>query len=145
MRILLNASFLQKLNTLFERKFYNGSFTFEFFEWILLTDNTEFTGVSVLKTIADVGNKFTKDIKNLKVMFLKLHFHIQTSEFTQVTVSVGVFSSKNWTNFEDFLQITTNSHLLIKLRTLGEASILSEIFKTEYIGTTFRTTSDEFW
>lgn len=71
-------------------------------------------------------------------MILELHLHIESSEFTQVAVCVRVFSTEDWSDLENTLHIAAESHLLVKLRGLGEAAILLEVLEFKDVGTTFR-------
>lgn len=77
-------------------------------------------------------------------MLLNSHLDIQPNELTHMSVSERILSSENWTNFEYTLEITHNTHLLIKLRRLSKACFFTEILKTEDIGATLRTTSYQF-
>ena len=54
--------------------------------------------------------------KNFMVVLLEHHFHIQTDEFSHVTVSVGVLGTENGSDLENFLEISVDSHLFVKLK-----------------------------
>jgi len=120
-------------------------FTLEGLKWVLSTDNFQLFCVSLLDTFENEGEKFGQHIENFEVMFLDGHFHIETSEFAQMSVCIGIFSSEDWSNFKHAIEVTTESHLLVKLWALSEARWLVEIFECEYVGTTFRCTTDHFW
>jgi hypothetical protein len=53
-----------------------------------------------------------------------------------VTICVGVLSTEDRTDFKYSLHITTEDHLLVKLRRLSKACFLSEVVKAENICTT---------
>jgi len=55
-------------------------------------------------------------------MFVNSHFEIETDEFGHVSMSVGVFSSENGSDFVDSFHVSCDTHLLGQLRTLGEES-----------------------
>ena len=78
-------------------------------------------------------------------MVLEFHLHIETSEFTEMSVGVRVLSTEDWTNLENSLQITTKSHLFVELRTLGKASISLEVLELKHVGTTLRCSTNQFW
>ena len=77
------------------------------------------------------------------VMFLEHHFHIQTGELSHVTVCVGVFSTENGANLEDFLEISVDSHLFVKLRGLGEVSLGLEVIQLEHTSATLTVNKKE--
>ena len=135
---LLVASLIDKLNTFTEVELKDGVSTLEFLEGVLIIDNAKFTSISDLHLREHEDEELTNQVEYFEVMVLEFHLKIETSEFTQVAVGVGVLGAENWSNFEDTLQITAESHLLVKLRGLSEASILLEVFEVEYVGTTFR-------
>ena len=72
------------------------------------------------------------------------HFNIETHELAHMSMSERIFSSEDRTNFEHSLEISHNTHLLIKLRWLSEASFTIEIVESKDICTSFWTASDEF-
>jgi hypothetical protein len=76
-------------------------------------------------------------------MVFELHLHIEASEFTQVAIGVRVFSTENWSDLEDTLHVAAESHLLVKLRGLGEATILLEVLELKDVGTTFGRSTDK--
>lgn len=55
-----------------------------------------------------------------------------------MAIGVGVLSTEDWSDFEDTLHVAAKSHLLVKLRGLGEAAILLEVLEFKDVGTTFR-------
>jgi len=57
-------------------------------------------------------------------------------------VGLGFFCSENWTNFENFLEISHDHHLLIQLRTLSQTSFLSEIISFENFASSFGSSSE---
>lgn len=75
-------------------------------------------------------------------MVLDFHLKIETSKLTEMSVSVRVLGSEDGTDFEDSLEISAKRHLFVELWALGEASWLSEIFKSKNVGTTLRCTTD---
>ena len=100
--------------------------------------------MSALDLIDHVDHQVTDEVEYLEVVILEFHLEIEACELTQMPWGVRVLSPENWSNFEDTAEITTQSHLLVKLRTLSQACILLEVLELENICTTFRRTSDEF-
>ena len=94
----------------------DGLSDLELLKWVLSIDDLQFSCIASLQPVADVDNHTTDHVKNFKVMVLKLHLHVESCELTQMPVSVGVFCAEYWANLIDSLQITTECHLLVKLR-----------------------------
>jgi len=78
-------------------------------------------------------------------MFLDGHLDIQTYELAHVSVSERIFSSEDWADFEDSLEVAHNTHLLIQLWGLGQTCLFAEISQTENIGSTFWWTTNQLW
>ena len=76
-------------------------------------------------------------------MILEFHLKIEACKLAQMPWGVRVLSSENRSDFEDTAEITAQSHLLVKLRTLGQTCILLEVLEFENICSTFRGTSNE--
>jgi hypothetical protein len=70
-------------------------------------------------------------------VFFEFHFKIKACELAQMSVRVGVLSSKNGSNLEDALKITAQSHLLVELWALGKTCILLKVFQMEHVSTSF--------
>ena len=100
--------------------------------------------MSALDLIDHVDHQVTDEVEYLEVVILEFHLEIEACELTQMPWGVRVLSPENWSNFKDTAEITAQSHLLVKLRTLSQACILLEVLELENICTTFRRTSDEF-
>ena len=81
--------------------------------------------MSRLELFNEEDHEFTDEIKHFKVVILEFHLEIEACELTQMPWGVRVLSPENWSNFEDAAEIAAQSHLLIKLRTLCQACILS--------------------
>lgn len=64
------------------------------------------------------------------------HLQVQPYELAHMPMREGIFSSEDWSDFEDTLEIAHNAHLLVKLRGLGKASFFVEVAEVEDIGTT---------
>ena len=103
----------------------------------MLIDGFELSFVSFGQLFKHVREKFAKEIKQFKIVLFDSHFDIQSNKFTHVSVSKGIFSPENRTNLENFLEVTHNTHLLVKLWRLGETCLLTEIWETEDVSTTF--------
>ena len=56
-----------------------------------------------------------KSAEDLVVVLIDGHLEIETSELGQMTVSVAVLGTENGTDFEDLLEIGSDSHLLTQL------------------------------
>lgn len=115
----------------------------------MLVNDRELLSISRLKALEEVGQHFSEDVQHFKVMSVEFHLHIKTSEFSQMSVSVGVFSAEDRSDLKHFFKITAESHLLIQLGTLGEASrsfVLGSfhVCHAEDVGTTFRSSSKHF-
>lgn len=85
----------------------------------------------------------SKEIQDFEVVLVEDHLDIEASEFTQMSVGVGVFSTEDGTDFEDSVHITAQDHLLVELRALSEASFLAEVVEAEDISATLGGTTDE--
>jgi len=133
-RLLSNSCILEHLDTLFEAELNNWGLALEIFEWVLLLYGIKLWLVSLFETLEEEGQHVSEKVEDLEVMLLDFHLHIKTGELTQMTVSVRLLSSENWTNLKDSLQITAKSHLLVKLWTLSKTSFLSEVVELEHIG-----------
>jgi len=142
---LFITSFLKQLDTISEMELDNWSFTNERLKWVLGTDDFQLLCVSFFNTFEKIGEHVGQHIKYFEIMLLNGHFHIETCELAQMSVGVGIFSSEDWSNLEDTIKITTESHLLIELWTLSKTSGLVEIFECEYVGASLRCTTDHFW
>jgi hypothetical protein len=69
-------------------------------------------------------------------MLVESHFDIEARELTEMAICVRVFSAENWPNLKDSLHVSTQNHLLVKLRALSKASFLTEVVKSENVGST---------
>lgn len=136
---------MEHLDTLLEVELDHWRLTFEWLKWVLLLDDVELILVSRLDSVEEEDKHVGERIKNLKVMLLDVHLHIETGELAEMTVGVGIFGSEDGTNFKDSFEVTTEGHLLVKLWALGHASVLSEVLKVEHVGTTLGCSSEEFW
>ena len=136
---------MQHCNTLLEAEFDDWVDNLKLIEGVLFVDDRQLSCMSALDFINHVDHQTTDEVENLKVVIFELHLKIETSELTKMPWSVRVLSPKNWSNFEDTAEVTAQSHLLVKLRTLGQASILLKVLELENISSTFRGTSDELW
>jgi hypothetical protein len=55
-----------------------------------------------------------------------------------MSICERIFCSEDWSNFDYSFEITTDSHLLIKLGTLSETCRPIEVFEGENFTTSFR-------
>jgi hypothetical protein len=141
--VLLNAGFVKHFDTILEVKLENGFHALEFLEGVLFADDAEFSGVAFLNVLKHEYHQFTNEIQHFEVMVFELHLHIKTSELTQVAVGVRVLSTEDRSDLENTLQVTAESHLLVKLRGLSEASILFKVFQSEHVGAAFGRATNE--
>jgi hypothetical protein len=77
-------------------------------------------------------------------MLLEAHLQIESCELTHVSMSKGVLSSENWSDFKDSVQVSHNSHLFVELRRLSKTGLMFEVFKLENIGSSLRASSNKF-
>jgi hypothetical protein len=135
---------VEHLHTILEVKFDNWTLAFEVFEGVLLLNNFKLLGISRFNSIENEYEKVSQHVEHFEIMFFNGHFHIESRELAKVTVGVGVLSSKDWSNLKNTIEIGTESHLLVKLGTLGKACLLTEVLHLEDIGTAFRGTGNHF-
>lgn len=102
----------------------------------MIIDYFEFLGESLVETLKDMDEHFGKKVEDLKVVLLEGHLDIEACKLAQVTVCVRILSSEDGTNLEDSVHVTAEDHLLVELGALCEAGLLSEIVKSENVGTT---------
>ena len=88
------------------------------------------------------GPEFPEELQNFEVVLLDRHFEIQSDELAHVSVGERVLSSEDWADFKDSLEVTHNTHLLVKLGRLGQTSLPVEILELEDVGASFRAPSD---
>ena len=88
----------------------------------MLLDSLNLVSKFALQTPEDGEEERIEDIENFVIMFVNSHFEIETDEFSHVSMSVGVFSSENGSDFVDSFHVSCDTHLLGQLRTLGEES-----------------------
>ena len=136
---------MEELNSLLKVKLHNWYSTLKLLEWILLVNDIQLSCISCLKFSEHESHQISDEIQYLKVMVLKFHLHIKSSELTKMSISVRILSTEDWTNLEHSLQVTTEGHLLVKLWTLSKACIPFEVFKFKDICTTFRGSCNQFW
>ena len=104
---------MQKFDSLLEVKLKHWVSALELLEWILLINHTELLSMPCLDSFEHKDHKFTNQIQNFKVMILKLHFKIETCELAQMTVSVRILSTEDWTNLKNSLEVSAEGHLLV--------------------------------
>lgn len=119
--VLNNAMLSKESNSFPEAHLESRGLAFEWLEVILFSDNIKFLRVPRLKALEDVDEQVAQHIENLEVMVLDHHFHIQSCEFAQVSISVGVLGSEYWAYLEASLHVSAENHLLVQLRALGKA------------------------
>ena len=134
---------MEHRNTLLEAEFDDGVDDLEFLEGVLLVDDSQLSCMSALDLLYHVDHQITDEVEHLKVVILELHLEIQASELTQMPWGVRVLGPENWSDLKDTAEVAAQSHLLVKLRTLGQARILLEVLELENICSTFRGTGDE--
>ena len=100
--------------------------------------------MSLLDLLDHVDHELANEVKDFEVVILELHLHIETCEFAEMAICVGVLCAEYWSDLKDSLEVSTKSHLLVELRTLCKASVLLEVLELEHIRTAFRSTSDKF-
>ena len=98
----------------------------------------------LINAFKDIAEHFSQEIHQFEITIINRHFHIESSELTQMTMSSCLFSSEDWPNFKDSLEIRHHAHLLIELGRLSQTSITVEVFKFKHIGSTFRASSNQF-
>ena len=76
----------KELNTLLEVK--ADILAKEGLEGILITDNFEFFCEPLIKTLEDVNEHLSQEVKNLEVVFLEGHLDIEACELAQVAIGV---------------------------------------------------------
>ncbi len=130
---LSKASFVDKLHTISEIKLEYWISAFELIEWILGVYNGEFSGITGFHVFEHKHHQLPNQIQDFKIMVFEFHFQIQTSEFAQVAISIGVLSAEHRTNLKHALKVAAECHLLVKLWGLSEASVLLEVFQFEYV------------
>lgn len=140
---LLETSLVNELDTFSEVKLHDGLSALELLEGVLLVDDSELSSVSGLQVLAQVCDHLANQVQYLEVMVLEFHFHIETSEFAQVTVGVGVLSTEDGSDLEHAGETTAKGHLLVELRGLSEATVLLEVLELEHVGTTFGGATDQ--
>jgi len=86
--ILLEAGISEHLHTFAEVDLDNGVCADEVVEGVLVVDDTELLGVSLLQILEQEDQHGTNVVQDLKVMVLELHLEIQASEFAQMAVGV---------------------------------------------------------
>jgi hypothetical protein len=70
-------------------------------------------------------------------MFFDSHLDIQPYELAHMPMSKGILSSEDRSDLVNSLEVTHNTHLLVKLRGLSQACFSIEVTKSEDIRTTF--------
>lgn len=138
-----DSSALEELDTLLEGDSNDGGLALEGLEGVLLTDGGELGGESGLESVEDEGEELSHEIEELEVVLVDGHFNIQSGELTHVSVSEGLLGSEDGADLEDSVEVGHDTHLLVELRRLGEASLLVEVLELEDVGSSLRSTSDE--
>lgn len=133
----VNAIFFEKGNAFGKSELDNWDLTFKGFEFELLVNSLQLSSVILLKSAKNIRKELTKEIKQLEVMLLDRHFNIQSNELAHVAMSKRVLSTEHRTNFEHFLEISHDTHLLIKLRRLCKTGFLVEVREVKHIGSSF--------
>ena len=77
------------------------------------------------------------DVHDLVIVVFESHLEIETGEFGQVPVGVGVLSPKDRSNLVHPLHISSDGHLLSQLRGLCQEGGTTEVVDLEYSGTGF--------
>lgn len=139
-----DSIFFKKFASFFESQSRNRGHKFKGLKGKLLVDNSQLFGESGFKTLKDVNEKTGSEVHDFMVGLLDSHFEVQTGELAEMSVGVGVFGSKHMAHFEYFLEISLDAHLLVKLGTLSQTSLLTEIFQVEHVRSSFRGTSNKF-
>ncbi len=133
-----NSVFIQKFHSFFECQLRNRFDESERFERELFVYCFKFVLETRLKVFENIREHICESIHQLMVVFFNHHFQIHSCKFTQMSVSMTVLSSEDWSNFKHSLKITHNSHLFVELRRLGQTSSFAEIIQFEHIWATFR-------
>jgi hypothetical protein len=141
--VLLDSCLMKKFDSFLEVQLKHWVSALEFLKWILFIYYTKLLCVSCLDSFKHKDHKFANQIKCFKVMVLNFHFQIETSELAKMSVCERLFSSENWTNLKNSLQISAKSHLFVELRTLSKTSRLTKVLKFKNIGTTFWRSSNQ--
>lgn len=132
-----NTIFFQQSNSFFKSQLNDWVFTLKWLKLKLLVDGFELSLISFSELFEHEWEKFSEEVQEFEIMLLYGHFDIQTDELTHVPVSEGVLSSEDWTDFEDFLEISHDAHLLVQLWGLGKAGFSTKVSKVEDISSSF--------
>jgi len=142
--VLFHAVFFQKTAAFFEGETGHRGLVFERLERVLLVDLSQFIGETFVEFCKDVHEHLSHHIHELIIALFDRELDIQTREFAQMTMGVGILSTEHVSDLEHALEVALNCHLFIELRGLSQTGALSEIIEFKYIGTTFRGSSDHF-
>lgn len=140
--VLFHAVFFQKTAAFFEGETRHRSLVFERLERVLLVDLSQFIGETFVEFGKDVHEHLSHHIHELIVALFDRELDIQTREFAQMTMGVGVLGTEHVSDLEHALEVALNRHLFIELRRLSQTGAFSEIIEFKHIGTAFRGSSD---
>ena len=76
-------------------------------------------------------------------MRLKGHFQVNSHEFSHVTMGEGILGTENRGYFKNTFQITTNGHLFVELRRLGQKGFRFEVGHLEHVTAPLRSGTDQ--
>mmetsp|Transcript_3478 Transcript_3478/g.8301 ORF Transcript_3478/g.8301 Transcript_3478/m.8301 type:complete len:331 (+) Transcript_3478:164-1156(+) len=99
---------------------------------VLLRNQLDVGLVLAGKTMENIGQNDVQHVQTLKVMLEDLHLHVQAGKLAQMAMSVAGFGTEDGANLKNAAKISTDGHLLVKLRRLGQGSILVEILELEH-------------
>lgn len=88
-----------------------------------------------LNTFEDEQEHLVDNVHDLMIVVLESHLEVETGEFGQVPVGVGVLSPENGANLVHPFHISSDGHLLGQLRGLGQEGWTTEVVNLEHGGT----------
>jgi hypothetical protein len=84
-----------------------------------LFNDLNLSRVLLLESFEDVLEKISNDFSHFEVRLFDFHLSIESDKLAKVSVGEGFFGSEYVTDFIDFLDVSHDSHLFVKLRRLG--------------------------
>mmetsp|Transcript_43550 Transcript_43550/g.132546 ORF Transcript_43550/g.132546 Transcript_43550/m.132546 type:complete len:253 (-) Transcript_43550:1064-1822(-) len=111
---------------------------------MLLPDSLQFVRATFVDTVEDGDEQIGEHVEYLVVMLVDGHLQIEPGEFAQVSTGVGILGPKDRSAFVHALESRARGgHLLVKLRTHGEARGLAEVIEGEDVGSALGRSADD--
>ena len=145
LRIHQDSIFSQEGNCFWVFKSQRGLQELEWFCRILLSYCFNFFCINSLQSFEYLYKHLSNDINNLMVMIIKCHFKIQSHKLSQMSMSIRIFSPKNCSNSIDFIKVSSDGHLFVKLRRLSQIRLAFKVRHFEDICSSFRCSRDDLW